>query len=192
MFFFFSPDPVPRKTVTFNPGLKAKLQARISCLRTCDSSSQNTFGRLLWNTVMITRNVTLRSTKEGKTKTEQNFSAGLALICVLEPGLWSYSFLPLFSSPSPPCPTHYLNSPFPPSSHPIPSYSSSFIKPFFYFTKTRPYNLFPTHTSIQPAAMHSTTTHPSTHLFSLSFYPHIFATNSNHPYAHPSVHPFNI
>ena len=49
-----------QKTVKFNPeDLKAKFQARFSCLRTCNSTLQNTVEPLLQDTVMTTQNITL-------------------------------------------------------------------------------------------------------------------------------------
>ena len=52
--------PVPQKMVKFNPeDLKAKFQARFSCLRTFNSRLQNTVEPLLQDTVMTTQNITL-------------------------------------------------------------------------------------------------------------------------------------
>ena len=50
---------VPQKMVKFNPGLS---QIRFSCLRTCNSSLQNSSEPLLRDTVMITQNVSLSNT----------------------------------------------------------------------------------------------------------------------------------
>ena len=47
---------VPWKMIKFNPGLSLTL-SKVSCLRTCNLSLQNTAEPFLWDTVTITQNV---------------------------------------------------------------------------------------------------------------------------------------
>ena len=51
--------------IKFNPGL-SQILSKVSCLRTCNSSLQNTVEPLIRETVMIKQNVTLSNIQEGK------------------------------------------------------------------------------------------------------------------------------
>ena len=77
--------PVCQKMVKYN---SAKFLARISHLRTCNSSVQNVAEPLLQGTVVITQNVTLSNAWEGKYTNGTKFNPGLALISLSRTGPW--------------------------------------------------------------------------------------------------------
>ena len=51
--------------IKFNSGL-SEILSKVSCLRTCNESLQNTVEPSIRETVMIKQNVTLSNTEEGK------------------------------------------------------------------------------------------------------------------------------